>query len=48
IGFFGFLFGPPLIGLIAGASSLRISFSVIAIMGLCVCLLASMRKQQIT
>ncbi|MDQ3845172.1 MAG: MFS transporter, partial [Bacteroidota bacterium] len=48
IGFFGFLFGPPLIGLIAGASSLRISFSVIAFMGLCVCLLASLRKQQIT
>ncbi|MDQ3846485.1 MAG: MFS transporter [Bacteroidota bacterium] len=48
IGFFGFLLGPPLIGLIAGASSLRISFSVIAFMGLCICLLASMRKQQIT
>ncbi|MBD0278798.1 MAG: MFS transporter [Flavisolibacter sp.] len=48
IGFFGFLLGPPMIGLIAGASSLRISFSVIAFMGLCVCLLASMRKQQIT
>ncbi|MBD0368071.1 MAG: MFS transporter [Flavisolibacter sp.] len=47
IGFFGFLLGPPMIGLIAGASSLRISFSVIAFMGLCVCLLASLRKQQI-
>lgn len=33
-GYLGFLVGPPLIGWIAGASSLRISFLVIAIMGL--------------
>jgi MFS family permease len=33
-GYFGFLLGPPLIGWIAGVSSLRVSFLVIAIMGL--------------
>ena len=43
IGFLGFLLGPPLIGLIAGATSLRISFCLVALMGLCVSLLASMR-----
>ena len=36
IGFLGFLIGPPLIGIVAGASSLQVSFSLIAIMGLCV------------
>ena len=36
IGFLGFLFGPPLIGLVAGATSLRVSYSLIAVMGLCV------------
>ena len=34
IGFVGFLLGPPLIGWIAGASSLRWSFLVIALLGL--------------
>ncbi len=34
IGFFGFLIGPPLIGWVAGASSLRFSFLIIAFMGL--------------
>jgi MFS family permease len=34
IGFLGFLIGPPLIGVIAGASSLRISFLLIAFIGL--------------
>jgi MFS family permease len=33
IGFIGFLMGPPLIGYIAQASSLRISFTVIACLG---------------
>lgn len=33
IGYFGFLFGPPLIGFIAEAFSLRISFAFIACMG---------------
>jgi MFS family permease len=34
IGFLGFLIGPPLIGVIAGIFSLRISFLVIAVIGL--------------
>ncbi len=34
IGFLGFLLGPPLIGFIAQAFSLRLSFSLIAILGL--------------
>ncbi|UOQ98623.1 MFS transporter [Hymenobacter sp. 5317J-9] len=36
IGFFGFLLGPPVIGMVAGATSLRVSFAFIAFMGLCV------------
>jgi len=44
IGFFGFLFGPPLIGFIAQAASLRVSFSVIACFGLCTALLASFMR----
>lgn len=34
IGFFGFIFGPPLIGYIAYISNLRISFLVMALIGL--------------
>jgi MFS family permease len=41
IGFLGFLIGPPIIGLVAGATSLRISYSLIAVMGLCVAAVAS-------
>ena len=44
IGFFGFLLGPPLIGFIAGATSLRISFTVIAAMGLSIALVATKSK----
>lgn len=44
VGFLGFLIGPPLIGLVAGATSLRISFSIIAVMGLCIALLAARAK----
>jgi len=40
IGYFGFLFGPPLIGFIAAASDLRWSFALIACMGLGISLLA--------
>lgn len=40
IGFLGFLFGPPLIGSIAGLFSLRISFLIIAFFGASVALLA--------
>lgn len=41
IGYLGFLTGPPLIGFIAQASSLSISFSVIALMGLCIAVMGS-------
>lgn len=41
IGFLGFLCGPPVIGLVAGATSLRISFAIIAVMGLCVSVVSS-------
>ena len=41
VGFAGFLLGPPLIGLVAGASSLRVSFALIAFMGTLMTVLAS-------
>jgi len=41
IGFFGFLAGPPLIGLVAGATSLKVSFSIIAVMGLSIAIVAT-------
>ncbi len=44
IGFLGFLLGPPVIGLIAGATSLRVSFTLIAVMGFCITVIASNRK----
>lgn len=44
IGYFGFLFGPPLIGFIAQAASLRWSLTLIACMGLATTLLASKAK----
>lgn len=40
VGFAGFLLGPPIIGLVAGATSLRVSFALIALMGLAVAALA--------
>jgi MFS family permease len=40
VGFAGFLAGPPLIGFIAEATSLRISFGVVAIIGLSTSILA--------
>lgn len=40
IGFLGFLCGPPIIGLVAGATSLKISFLIIAAMGLCISVVA--------
>lgn len=40
VGFAGFLLGPPLIGLVAGQTSLRVSFAIIACMGLAVAALA--------
>lgn len=44
LGFFGLLVGPPVIGLVAGATSLRISFTILAFMGLCVTFLATKTK----
>jgi len=44
IGFLGFLIGPPLIGLVAGVSSLRGSFSIIAIMGLAITIVSRQSK----
>jgi len=44
IGFLGFLLGPPMIGIIAGATSLRVSFTLIAAMGFCIAIIASKRK----
>jgi MFS family permease len=41
IGFLGFLVGPPLIGFIAEAAGLRLSFTVIAIIGISTTILAS-------
>lgn len=41
IGFFGFLLGPPVIGFVAGATNLRVSFALIAVMGLAVSAVAS-------
>ena len=44
IGFLGFLIGPPLIGIVAGLSSLRLSFVIIAAMGLSVSIVATIKK----
>ncbi len=44
LGFFGLLVGPPLIGFISGLTNLRVSFSLIALMGLCVTAIASKAK----
>lgn len=40
VGYLGFLFGPPVIGFIAQALSLRWSFALIAMLGFCTTLLA--------
>jgi MFS family permease len=45
IGFLGFLMGPPVIGFIAQAASLRWSFTLIAVLGLATTLLASQTKK---
>ncbi|RYE07180.1 MAG: MFS transporter, partial [Sphingobacteriaceae bacterium] len=44
IGFVGFLIGPPVIGFVAGAFSLRASFMLIAVMGICVVIVSSRAK----
>ncbi|UPL50620.1 MFS transporter [Hymenobacter sublimis] len=40
VGFAGFLLGPPVIGLVAGVTNLRVSFALIALMGVAVAALA--------
>lgn len=45
IGYLGFLVGPPLIGFVAQASSLSISFSIIALMGTCIAIMGSRVKE---
>jgi MFS family permease len=44
IGYLGFLVGPPFIGFIAQASNLRISLSLIAILGFVIAIMASRTK----
>nr|WP_067060275.1 MFS transporter [Mucilaginibacter sp. L294] len=44
IGFMGFLIGPPVIGFVAGIATLRASFTLIAIMGVCVTVFATKAK----
>ncbi|MEO8413423.1 MAG: MFS transporter [Ginsengibacter sp.] len=46
IGFLGFLVGPPMIGLIAGAISLRWSFALVALLGFGTTLLAGKLKNK--
>ncbi|TDQ18468.1 fucose permease [Algoriphagus boseongensis] len=45
ISFFGFLLGPPLIGFVADLFDLKVSFALIAINGLGIFLLTSIRKK---
>jgi MFS family permease len=45
ISFFGFLLGPPLIGFVADLFDLKVSFALVAINGLGIALLSSIRKQ---
>lgn len=45
ISFFGFLIGPPLIGYIAAASSLRLSYAVIAVFGFIITVLVRKLNQ---
>jgi MFS family permease len=44
IGFLGFLIGPPVIGFVAGLASLRASFTLIAMMGICVTIVSTKAK----
>jgi MFS family permease len=44
ISYFGFLIGPPLIGYIAEISSLRYSYAVIAMFGVCITMMVSRMK----
>lgn len=44
VGFFGFLFGPPMIGFVAQVSSLRWSFALISCFGLATAVLATVTR----
>lgn len=44
ISFLGFLIGPPLIGFIAQASDIRVSFAIVGLLGFCTTLLSSKAK----
>ncbi len=44
IGYLGFLFGPPFIGFIAQATSLRVSLALIAVMGTMIAIIATKLK----
>lgn len=44
IGFLGFLLGPPVVGFMAQAFSLRWSFTLIAVLGFCTTILSSLMK----
>lgn len=44
VGYLGFLMGPPLIGFVAQASSLSISFAIIAVLGTCIAIMGSRIK----
>ncbi|GAC1450125.1 MAG: MFS transporter [Chitinophagaceae bacterium] len=44
VSFLGFLIGPPLIGFISEAAGLRLSFAIIAVIGLCPAVLANRVK----
>jgi hypothetical protein len=46
IGYLGFLFGPPFIGFIAQASSLRVSLGLIAVLGSLIAVMATRTKFQ--
>jgi MFS family permease len=43
-GFLGFLIGPPLIGLVAGVSNLRVSFGIIAVVGFSIFLFSKLKQ----
>lgn len=45
VSFFGFLLGPPMIGFIAEAFSLRYSFTIIAVIGLMTVILSGKTKK---
>jgi MFS family permease len=45
ISFFGFLIGPPLIGFIADLFDLKVSFILVALNGIGIFILSSVRKQ---